>query len=109
MWLFEQRIEVTSSDEFSEFVYLLAAMINDMLRKQESPSPERRKYALSLLGKLKSISDANRGAVIDTTDPQKLQIYLVKENMLEDSEQFGIFLYSELEYFTKKMIAGIGL
>lgn len=109
MWLFEQRIEVTSSGEFSEFVCLLAAMINDMLRKQESPSPERRKYALSLLRKLKSISDANRGAVIDTTDPQKLQIYLVKENMLEDSEQFGIFLYTELEYFTKKMIAGISL
>jgi hypothetical protein len=58
---------------------------------------------------MKAIADANRGAIIDTTNPEKLKIYLVKESMLEDSEQFGLFLYSELEFFAKIMINGVSL
>ena len=109
MWLFEQRVEGDNSNEFSEFVCLLAAMTNELLRKQEAPSINQRKYALSLLREMKAISDSNKGAVIDTTSPDKLQIYLVKDNMLDDSEQFGLFLYSEVEYFASKMINGISL
>jgi len=109
MWLFEQRVEVTNSREFAEFVCLLVAMITELLRKQEAPSISQRKYALSLMRDIQSISDTNKGVVIDTTHPEKLKIYLVKESMLEDSEQFGQFLFSELEFFVKKMIDGINL
>lgn len=109
MWLFEQRIEGDNSSEFSEFVCLLAVMINDLLRKQETPSINQRKYALSLLREMKAISDKNKGAVIDTISPEKLKIYLVKDSMLEDSEQFGLFIYSEIEFFVSKMKSEISL
>lgn len=36
-------------------------------------------------------------------------MYLVKGNMLNDSEQFGLFLLSEVEYFSNKKIKGISL
>ena len=109
LWLFEQRVEVSSLNEFSEFVCLLVAMTNEMLRKQEAPTLKKRRYALLLMRDMKAISDANRGAIIDTTTPEKLKIYLVKECMLEDSEQFSLFLYSELDFFAKIMIDGVSL
>ena len=109
LWLFEQRVEIVYSKEFSEFVCLLVVMTDELLRKQEAPSINRRKYALSLMREMKSISDANRGVVIATRNPESLHVYVVKENLLEDSEQFGFFLLSELKFFVGKMINGISL
>lgn len=109
MWFFEQRVEMDNSKEFSEFVCLLVLMINGLLRKNDAPPLNQRKYALTLLSDMKAISDKNRGAVIDTIKPKKMQIYLIKDNMLEDSEQFGLFLHAELEYFISKMIKGVSL
>lgn len=107
LWLFEQRVEVSSSKEFSDFVCLLVAMTNDLLRKQEPPSDQRRKYALNLLAAMGRISDMNNGAVIETKNPRDLQIYLVKDKMRDDSETVGLFLFKELEFFVEKMAYGI--
>ena len=109
LWLFEQRVEVSNTKEFSEFVCLVVLMTNELLRKQEVPSSKQRQYALSLLSDMKAISDKNNGVVFDTTNPGDIQIYLVKENMLEDSEQFGQFFYAELEFFANKMSNGVNL
>jgi len=107
LWLLEQRVEVSSADAFTEFVCLLVAMVNDLLRKQEPPSEQRRKYAISLLRTIVAISDLNKGAIIDTSDPRDLKIYLVKDDMREDSEIFGSFLFKELELFIEKMVKGV--
>lgn len=107
LWMFEQRVEASSSKEFSDFVCLIVAMTNDLLRKQESPSDQRRKYALNLLAAMGGVSDMNDGAIIETKNPRNLQIYLVKDKLLDDSETFGLFLFKELEFFAEKMAHGI--
>ncbi len=107
LWLCEQRVEVSPSEAFSEFVCLLVRMTNNLLRKQEAPSDVHRKYALNLLEKMTAISDLNRGAIIETKSPRELKIYLVKDSMLEDSETFGLFLFKELEFFVENMVRGI--
>lgn len=107
LWLFEQRVEASSSKEFSEFVCLLVAMTNDLLRRQESPSNRRRKYALTLLSEMGGISDMDHGAVIDTSNPRDLDMYLVQDRMRDDSETFGLFMFYELQFFTDKMDYGI--
>jgi rubrerythrin len=107
LWLFEQRVEVSPSEAFSEFVCLLVRMANNLLRKQEDPSDAHRKYALDLLKKMVAISDLNRGAIIETTNPRELEIYLVRDSMLEDTATFGPFLYNELKLFVEKMVRGV--
>lgn len=107
LWLFEQRIEVSSTDPFSDFVCVLVAMTNNLLRKQEVPSIRDRQYCLQLLTDIGAVCDLNKGIVIDTANPKDLKIFLVKDNMLEDSEMFGLFLLSELEFFVKKMTDGV--
>jgi uncharacterized protein with PIN domain len=107
LWLLEQRVEVSSSREFSDFVCVLVSMTNNLLRKQEPPSDRYRKYILNLLASMTVISDMNNGAVIETKNPRDLKIYLVKDKMRNDSETFGLFLFRELELFIEKMIHGI--
>jgi hypothetical protein len=107
LWLHEQRIEVSNTNEFSDFVCILVAMTNNLLRKQEVPSTHDRQYSLKLLGALGAICDLNKGAVIDTKNPRALEIYLVKDSMRDDSESFGLFILNELEFFVEKMVAGI--
>ena len=109
LWLFEVRVEPSSSDAFSDFVCLLVGMTNNLLRKQEAPLPFERQYSLKLLAEMGGISDLNQGAVIETKDPNELKIYLVKANMREDSESFGLLLYRELEIFIGKMAVGVKL
>jgi rubrerythrin len=103
LWLLEQRAEVRSSDEFAEFVCLLVVMANDLLRKQKGPSEDFKKYALKLLGSMRSVGDKNNGAVIDLSNLSQLQIYLVKDRMTEDSETFGILWFQELQSFIQAM------
>ena len=105
--LFEQRIELSSSEDFSEFVCVLVLMTNNLLRKQESPSERVRFYALDLLSKIGAICDLGKGAIIDTKDTKQLKIYTVKESMRDDSQMFGLFWYNELEYFVRKMREGV--
>ncbi len=107
--LFEHRLEVSSSEEFSEFVCLLVRMLNNLLRKQESPSDAHREYALQLLEKMDVIVDDNHGVYIyiDTTNPRAMKVHLIKDRMLEDTERFAMFLFNELEYFVATMIHGI--
>lgn len=107
LWLFEQRVEVSSIDAFSEFVCVLVAMTNNLLRKQEAPSIRDRQYSLQLLTDLGAICDLNKGAFINTKDPKDLKICLIKDRMREDSETFGLFLFKELEFFVAKMVNGI--
>jgi hypothetical protein len=109
LWLLEQRIEVSSTDAFSDFVCILVAMTNNLLRKQEVPPMPDRQYSIRLLTDMGAVCDLNKGAVIDTKNPKKLQIYLIKSSMRDDSETFGLFLYKELEFFVEKMTEGIRL
>jgi len=106
MWLFEQRVEITDNKYFSELVCLMVQMIFILLFKKEVPTQEQRSYALFLLNKVKTIADKNNGAII-TTDPDKMEIFLIEADKLEDSELFGTYLYRELVYFSKKMKTGI--
>ena len=107
--LLEQRVEPKNTESFSEFVCLLVLMVDNLLSKQENPTNEQRRYALDLLSKIGGIADKNQGAIIDTTNPQALKIYLVKSNMVEDSETFGNFLCSQLQFFVLKMVEGVHL
>lgn len=109
LWLLEQRVEVSSTDAFSDFVCILVAMTNNLLRKQEVPSTRDRQYSIKLLTDMGAVCDLNKGAVIDTKNPKELKIYLIKDSMREDSETFGLFLYKELEFFVEKMVDGIRL
>jgi len=84
-------------------------MVNNLLRKQESPTGKQRRYALDLLSKVGTIHDKNHGAVIVPSNPQALKIYLVKSNIVEDSGTFGLFLHKELEFFILKMMEGVHL
>lgn len=107
LWLLEQRVEVSSTDAFSDFVCVLVAMTNNLLRKQKVPSIRDRQYSLQLLTDMGSVCDLNKGAVIDTMNPKDLKIYLIKDSMREDSETFGLFLSKELEFFVAKMVNGV--
>ncbi len=107
LWLLEQRVEVSSTDAFSDFVCVLVAMTNNLLRKQEVPSIRDRQYNLQLLTEMGAVCDLNKGAVIDTKNPKELKIYLIKDSMREDSETFGLFLFKELEFFVAKMVDGV--
>jgi hypothetical protein len=57
---------------------------------------------------MKAISDQKGGAVIDTSDLDKIMLYL-KEDMLEESQNFGLFIHNEISYFAKKMIDGVSM
>lgn len=107
LWLLEQRIEVSSTDVFSDFVCVLVSMTNNLLRKQEIPSIRDRQYCLQLLTDMGSVCDLNKGAVIDTTNPKDIKIYLIKDSMREDSKSFGLFLFNELKFFVTKMADGV--
>lgn len=107
LWLLEQRIEVSSTDAFSDFVCVLVAMTNNLLRKQEVPSARERQYSLQLLIDIGAVCDLNKGAVIDTKTPKDLKIILIKNSMRKDSESFGLFIFKELEFFVAKMENGV--
>jgi ribosomal protein S27AE len=112
MWLFEQKADISNSSEFSEFVCLVELMTDKLLRKQEAPSQNQRKLALRLMHEMKSFTISNRGAAIETTNPEKLKIYVVgsiEKNLVEDNTLFGMFFHSELEFFVGKMVNGISL
>jgi len=109
LWLLEQRVEPQNTEPFSELVCVLVLMFNNLLRKQESPTGEQRRYALDLLSKMGTIHDKNHGAVILTSNPQALKIVLVTDDMVEDSETIGLFLLAELEFFILKMVEGVHL
>jgi hypothetical protein len=109
LWLLEQRVEPKNTESFSEFVCVLVLMVNNLLRRQENPTNEQRRYALDLLSKIGAIADKNQGAIIDTNNPQTLKIYFVKSNMMEDSKAFGTFLCNQLQFFILKMVEGIHL
>ena len=107
LWLLEQRVEVSTTEAFSDFVCILVAMTNNLLRNQEAPSIHDRQYSLQLLTDMGAFRDLNNGTVIDTKNPKDLKIYLVKDSMREDSESFGLFLFKELEFFVTKMVEGV--
>jgi hypothetical protein len=107
LWLLERRVEPKSTDAFSDLVCVLVAMIDNLLRKQEVPSIRDRQYSLQLLTEIGAICDLNSGAVIDTSNPRHLEIYLIKDSMREDSKTFGLAIFLELEFFVAKMADGV--
>jgi len=107
LWLLERRIEVSSTEAFSDFVCVLVVMTNNLLRSQEVPSSRDRQYCLQLLAEMGVVCDLNKGAVIDTKNPKQLEIHLMNDRMREDSESYGIFLFKELEFFVTKMVDGV--
>jgi hypothetical protein len=106
LWLFEQRVEIKSSEAFSEFVCVLVSMMDNLLRKQEFPIDQHRRYAIDLLISMQVIIDLNKGAYVETTNPNDLRLHFIKNQMREDSESYGVFLMIELQFFVKKMTHG---
>lgn len=107
LWLFERRIEVSNTDAFSDFVCILVAMTNNLLRKQEDPSARDRQRSIKLLTEVGLICDLNKGMAIDTSDPTKFKVYFAADRMRADSETFGRILNNELCFFVDKMTTGI--
>lgn len=109
LWWFRMRVDLASSGEIAEFICVLVAMIHNLLRKQEVPSAKQRQYALDSLSRMVSIADLNRGGIIGTQNPKDgLQVYLVRDNMREDSEFFTKWISTELNIFIKLMSQGVG-
>jgi len=107
LWLLENRSETSSGEAFSDFVCLLVFMANNILRKQETSSERDRRYGLQLLRDMGVVCDLNKGAIIETKDPNNLKIYLIKDSMRKDSETFGMLWFKELEFFIDKLINGV--
>jgi hypothetical protein len=107
LWFFEQRIEPSPNKSFAEFVTVLVAALDLLLRKQEAPGEQLRKYSLELLSQIGALFDSNKGAVVEVKNPKELQIYLIKDRMREDSETFGLLLFKEVEAFVSMMESGI--
>jgi hypothetical protein len=107
LWLAEQRLELKPKDaNFADFVCVLVAMSNNLLRKQEEPSAGDREYSLKLLSET-VIWDEGRGACIDAKDPRNLQLHLFRASMREDTEAVSVFLLQELQSFVSKMVDGV--
>ena len=107
LWLAEQRLELKPNDaNFADFVCVLVAMSNNLLRKQEEPSAGDREYSLRLLSET-VIWDEGGGACIDATDPRNLQLHLFRASMREDTEAVSVFLLQELQSFVSKMVDGV--
>jgi hypothetical protein len=107
LWLAEQRLELKPNDvNFADFVCVLVAMSNNLLRKQEEPSAGDREYSLRLLSEI-IIWDEGRGACIDAKDPMNLQLHLFKASMREDTEAVSLFLLQELKSFVSEMVDGV--
>lgn len=96
LWVIENRLELPSTPEFSDFVCLLVFLRNKLLFKQEMPSTSEASYLRQLLVKLKSLSDLGGGAVVTTSDAENITMYLVKDRAQPDSQSFGMLLAVEL-------------
>ncbi|MDZ4055656.1 MAG: hypothetical protein U1D69_01610 [Polynucleobacter sp.] len=105
--LLESRVEVSADDSLSELVRLLVRMENNLLRRQELPAKAERDYCLTLLGKIGSLQDMGGGAVVDFSDLSKIQVYLVKSHMTQDSETYGMLLSAELGQLVSLMKNGV--
>jgi hypothetical protein len=109
LWLMENRVEPSDSEDFSELICLLVVMVTNLLRKQEEPTGAQRQYALDLLKRIGCLADKNRGGIIDMSDLNNMTIYIVESEMLEDTRTFTSFLFKELEVFVTKMREGVRL
>ena len=107
LWLFENRLEIVATTQFSEFICLLTVMINDLLRKQETPSLKRREYSMSLLMEMKVIFVQDKGAFIITNNLDDIKLHYIDEKFNKVTEANGYYLYSELNYFVDKMLKGV--
>jgi len=56
---------------------------------------------------MNAIFDANKGAIIETTKPHELKMYLVRDSMRDDSQSFGLFIHRELECLIEMMNLGV--
>lgn len=109
LWLFERRVEVDSSESFSEFVCVLVSISNDILRKQELPPIAQRRYAMDLMRKVGIFYDLGKGAAVQTNHKDGLKIYLFKDNLRPDSDVYARLLDAELDRFGKAMSSGVGI
>jgi len=109
LFLFENRIEVSDSEHESELVCVMVAMLNDLLRNQVVPNEQNRQYALHSLKSMKVICDKNKGFVVDLKDIHNLNAYLIKDDMLPDTEGYAKFWINEIPVFVNMMTNGIRL
>lgn len=107
LWLLEQRIEPSEIPEFAEFVCVLVALENDILRKQSEPNAIQRSYALDMLRKVKGLWDINQGALVNFNADDSLSVSLIQDRAREDSKPFAIFIHRELSDFVQYMKAGV--
>lgn len=109
LMLFENKVRISNSDTFSNFVLLIVSMIDTLLRKQETPSQSQRNYALRTLKEMGSIINTSENACIELSDINNLKVHLVGEEgkYPVDGTEFAGFMYVELNFFIEKMINGI--
>lgn len=107
LWLLEHRIECSKKPEFSEFVSVLVAFVNEILRRQSEPSCTNRKHGLDILRTLKVLADVNQGAVVSLKNDDSLEIHVIKDRATDESQTYGVFIYHELSAFIKYMKVGV--
>jgi len=108
LFIFETRITIQNTPEFSEFVSVVVRMAHNLFRKQETPSKEHRMYALELLKKIKQMSDVNRGCITDLKDPTNPESYIVTESCKDENDVILAYtLAAELKSFSDLMRQGI--
>ena len=106
---FEKNVDVQSTEAFSEFVCIVVKILGDLLRNQQPPSDKVRYHALTLLKSLGQISCGNGGGIIETKNPQQLEVSLVKDRLTEESEMTTKMLSYELKLFVDRMVGGVGM
>lgn len=107
LWYLERKSSIQEDEAFSELICLLVLMTNNLLRKQESPTPSQRKYALDLISQIGSIADEDKAFIIDTKDPLKLKAGVVRERLTHDSQSAGKAFWIELKFLSETMDSGI--
>jgi len=101
LFVFEQRIEPSSKEEFSYFVEILVKMFNNLLRRNRGVSLSDKEKLIDLLIQSSPILDKNKGAVVDISNTKEVKAYIIKDSMDSNTETYASILCAELENLIK--------
>ncbi len=107
LWYLETRSFIQTDPAYSELICLLVLMSNNILVKQELPTPSQRKLALDLLAQLGSIFDTDRAFIVNTKDPLHTKAGVVKERITLDLQSAGKVFWRELKFLVERMDSGV--
>jgi len=101
LWMIEERIEIPDDENYYELVCFLVYTMEHLLNKRETIKPDERLYFKRVLWEVKSLFDKNRGGCIGIDKP--LEIYIIREDQLEDTETYIQHLGAELTYLIENL------